>query len=1487
MIVVLGAAIRFMDNPFIRTPNGPRATVRKTVVSSRDTLKNVAPPEWFFHRKAPAFSRLILTTGIAAMLAGPQPLRAATYTWDANTNTTGAQDGGGVWNTSGANWWTGSANIAWTNTNTAVAVFGGASGTAGTVSVGSSVTCGGIIFNATASGSYTLAGGYISVGSTSGTITANANATISSSLYAGALNKAGAGTLTLSNFDNEEDSLTVDYGKLVISGVVLNNYGYVGASAGTSGTVTVVGGGAWHKMSLNFLMDWLYIGISGTGTVNLNGGIISGSTANFGFNAGSVGIANVSSGTWSSTSANFIGIYGAGFLNLSGGVMTDAFGCLGYYAGGSGTATITGGVWNNSASLVVGNYGAGALAISGGTVSAPTSYVSGYPGASGTASISGGTWNNTQALYVGSGGAGTLTVTGSGNVVVGSGTGTVTLAPSAGSIGTLNIGNGESSGTLSAGAIVGGSGAATVNFNQPNSLTFTPAITGTTAINKLGTGTVILAGSNSSSGPITVATGTLQLGTSGTGIAFSGTTGPISGGTGSVLVLNCGGNIAIPSILGDLGVLQMGSASLTLTGSNSLNAGVAMNNGLLILGNAGALGTSGPLSFGGGILQYSASNQADYSGRIVNSAGAIFVDTNGQNVAFASSLPASNTGGLVKLGAGTLTLGASNAFTGAVAINGGVLSLCDANALPTAGAISFSGGSLQYSTRNQMDFSGRIANSTGAISVDTNGQDVTFASDLASSNTGGMVKLGAGTLRLCGSNASTGPVMIIGGTLNLSNANACKNGTVTLAGGAVLFGSATTGSAYTFGGLSAASSGGTFDILLRDAGGVPVTLAVGGNNANTIYNGALGGPGSLIKTGTGTLLLSGSSTYTGLTVLAGGAVNLGAPENPGASGPLGVSGFITLNGGFLQYSAANQFDYSGRFSTAGNQQYNADTNGQNVTWAAALVSAGGSLTKSGSGTLLLTGSNAYSGATVLNGGVIGLGSAEQPGTSGPLGLTGTIVLNGGTIQHTPANQYDYSGRFSTGPNQHYNIDTNGQDVTWAASLGSPGGSLLKIGSGTLTLTGSNSYSGATQIAGGTVLLANQYALQNSPVSLGNSTLIFDDSVAGAFALAALSGSSGEVALQDSHGLPIALTVGANNADTSYGGIFSGPGSLAKIGAGTLVLSGSSTYAGLTAVAGGVVQIAGAESPGTAGPLGLAGTILLTGGCLQYTASNQFDYSTRFSAAPNQQYLVNTNGQNVIWAAALTSVGTPLTKSGSGTLTLSGSNRYTGVTTISGGIVNLGAPEIPGVSGPLGFSGTIAFNGGWLQYSPANQFDYSSRFSIAPSQQYNVDTNGQNVTWAAALTGSGGSLAKTGAGTLTLTGSSTYGGGITIAGGTLQLGDGAIANGSVAGNMNDNAVVVFANPTAQSYAGSISGSGAFLVTGPGTLTLSGSSSFFGTTSVNSGTLSLASQYAMAASSLSCSSGSLGFDSSVAGHTFKVGALSGTANLTALFQFCRDS
>ena len=127
----------------------------------------------------------------------------------------------------------------------------------------------------------------------------------------------------------------------------------------------------------------------------------------------------------------------------------------------------------------------------------------------------------------------------------------------------------------------------------------------------------------------------------------------------------------------------------------------------------------------------------------------------------------SGSGSLTKAGPGTLTLIGVNTYSGGTTINAGKTSLANSAALAGGGNITFAGGTLQFTPSNVADCSASIANSTGAISIDTNGQSVTFAGGLASSNTGGLAKIGPGTLIVANGTAYSGPTVIQGGTLKL------------------------------------------------------------------------------------------------------------------------------------------------------------------------------------------------------------------------------------------------------------------------------------------------------------------------------------------------------------------------------------------------------------------------------------------------------------------------------------------------------------------------------------------------------------------------------------------------------------------------------------------------------------------------------------------------------------------------------------------------
>ena len=319
---------------------------------------------------------------------------------------------------------------------------------------------------------------------------------------------------------------------------------------------------------------------------------------------------------------------------------------------------------------------------------------------------------------------------------------------------------------------------------------------------------------------------------------------------------------------------------------------------------------------------------------------------------------------------------------------------------------SITGGTLRGSGGTQKDLVIHQFG-TGTLTVD---------SLIANNGTATVLtKTGPGNLTLTNANTHTGATYVSGGTLTLKNAQALQSSTLNLNGAGLVFDSAVIDNAFTLGGLGTAvpaapgANGTGYDIALRNnaATPAPVVLTVGGNNANTTYIGSISGPGSLVKTGTGTLNLSGSNSYTGTTTVSAGTLLCGVaqldsylgtrPGGPDVTVEAGatlqlnrnnITGSLTLNGGTLQHGNGFGATWSGAVVLNAPSTFNI-TGNLNMT---AVVSGSGGINKIGGAILTLTRVNTYTGPTSVTAGTLKCDNVDSLG-SGGLSVSGTGKVN--------------------------------------------------------------------------------------------------------------------------------------------------------------------------------------------------------------------------------------------------------------------------------------------------------------------------------------------------------------------------------------------------------------------------------------------------------------------------------------------------------------
>ena len=325
--------------------------------------------------------------------------------------------------------------------------------------------------------------------------------------------------------------------------------------------------------------------------------------------------------------------------------------------------------------------------------------------------------------------------------------------------------------------------------------------------------------------------------------------------------------------------------------------------------------------------------------------------------------------------------------------------------------------------------------------------------------------------------------------------------------------------------------------VVENANATAATLTVNNSSANTfagvLRDGTGGGALTLTKTGAGTLTLSGTNAYTGATNINGGAISVTANANLGSTAPAaGITfsgGTLLIGGSSSSFSTSRAITLNGSGTLDSGAVSNTMTfmTGSTVTNGANLLTLQGSgagsladvigngsggVTKSGTGSWTLSGNNSYTGLTTISQGVLNiqhgnaLGSISN-GTSitngAALELQGGITtaaealtLNGTGISSNGAlrsisGANTYGGVITLASNSSIGVDANSLGITQGITDGASTFSLTKVGAGTLSLNGANTYDGATTISNGTLALGASGTIATSPTISVASGATFD------------------------------------------------------------------------------------------------------------------------------------------------------------------------------------------------------------------------------------------------------------------------------------------------------------------------------------------------------------------------------------------------------------
>lgn len=1049
--------------------------------------------------------------------------------------------------------------------------------------------------------------------------------------------------------------------------------------------------------------------------------------------------------------------------------------------------------------------------------------------------------------------------------------------------GTLYIRNSNALGTSDAGTVVF-SGASlqinTVNIGDESLTLNGTGISNNGALNVTGTSTWsgdIMLNSNSLINCANnliingIISGSGNLNITGAGIAYLMSANTYTGST----TINSGGTVNIQNNngLGDIaGSTTIASgADLQLQGNISINEVLSISssgsNGAItnISGNNSILKTI-ILSAAFSILSDAGTLTLDASNSITGSFG-LTIGGNGNIIVNGTITTGGNN--ITKNGTGTTTFNQANTYTGSTIISAGILSIFNNNALGTtaggttissgaslqlngltigAEALTLSGGTL-INNLSASTWSGKISFGSSTSSTLNTNFDLTLNGIISGS--GNITKLGSSTLFINSANTYTGLTTISAGTLKLLVATAIPITNSVVVNNATLD---LNGFSTTFASLAGTSNLG----LVTSTQSGSITLTISGSNS-TSFAGIIDKGSSnnfkLIKSGSSTLTLSGANTYNGVTNVKTGTLIISNNAGLGSA----LSGTVVEDGATLQLNGAAIVDeeliiygngvssvgslsnitsastWSGKVILASNASIGSVSSTLTID---GIISGDFTLTKVGAGVVELNGVNTFSGITTVSAGSLSIFNNAALGTANSIS-----VISGAVLQ---LNRVDVSGKTlklnGSGISNGGSLINATGTSTWSGNVILESAStvstsailtlsgvlsgdfaITKIGSSTLNLTNSNTYSGATTVSVGILNIT-------APISLGTSNqvtvsgtgqlqisgnndfnipLILSSTISTG-SLRSMSGNNswtGSVTLQANTGIGV-----ENSSILKISGVMSGSFGVTKYGSGSLQFDAENLYTGTTTISAGTLKLLIAKAiPTTNAMVVNNATLDLNGISTTFASLAGTSNSGLITSSQSGTMTLTISGSNSTSYAGIIQNGSAsilnLIKDGTSILTLSGANTYNGTTSINAGVINVQDNNALGST----IAGTIVANGAALQIegstnvgaeiiqisgsgisntgairnmssnnsiggsitlvSDATIVSDASRLTLsAISGNYNLTIGGiGNLTIGGIINIGKGDFTKIGSGSVTLNAVNIYSGLTTISNGILQVG----------------------------------------------------------------------------------------------------------------------